>query len=209
MEMLPWWGNEGEEHDCGRGGAVVGKESERDKWRTGIKVLHDWLGSFATTGSLQTIRFEWEGGDGPNPLLLDEMVAQEDGRWFSAPGIKWKSLKEIRLRGVQIGKKDVTALKGRVQGLEMLMVQPDCLDRDVDGVGRMIDRKKWIEVRLEERKEAEELAYVFMGEIEDAANGLLGEEDVDEPGDNGGEGSMEVPFVLITPVDEIQHGGFF
>ncbi|KAK0514802.1 hypothetical protein JMJ35_002181 [Cladonia borealis] len=102
---------------------ITGKEKE-DR-RTGFKVLHDWLKSFASTDHLEILKFEWEDYDGPNPLLLD--LKATDGpaeKWFSAPKIEWKGLKEVHLRGVQVTEADMVELYKRMEDLRTVIAQP-------------------------------------------------------------------------------------
>ena len=114
---------------------IIGKETaeqrqtrldkEKEVRRTGFKVLHDWLKSFASTDHLETLKFEWKDHDGPNPLLLDlkgtDRSAEE---WFSAPKIEWNGLKEVHLRGVQVTEADILELHKRMKDLQTLIMQP-------------------------------------------------------------------------------------
>ncbi len=119
-----------EEREIGRRRVRRGKED----WRTCTRVLHDWLHSFAAGGGLRCLRFEWMGGEGPDPLLLDEVVGGDGRRsWFSAPGVRWEGLREVWLGGVGVGREDVRRLKGRVGGLERLGVQVEWLDGGLGG----------------------------------------------------------------------------
>ncbi len=139
---------------------------EKEDRRTGFKVLHDWLKSFASTGHLETLKFEWKDHDGPNPLLLD--LKATDGpaeKWFSAPKIEWKGLKEVHLRGVQVTEADMVELHKRMKDLRTLIAQPGRLsppinarkvvadnrksmgiliDKSVPGKKKQIDDAKWL-----------------------------------------------------------------
>ena len=98
---------------------------EKEDRRTGFKVLHDWLKSFASTDHLEILKFEWEDYDGPNPLLLG--LKATDGpaeKWFSAPKIEWKGLKEVHLRGVQVTEADMVELHKRMEDLRTVIAQP-------------------------------------------------------------------------------------
>lgn len=101
-------------------------QDDTERWRTGLKLLHNWLESFAYTGSLETLNFRWQGQEGPNPLLLD-LVAREATRvqWFSAKGIRWQGLKQIQLMGVRVTEDDVKLIQDRVANLRSWRADPE------------------------------------------------------------------------------------
>lgn len=120
---------------------IIGKEKE-DR-RTGFKVLHDWLKSFASTDHLESLKFEWKDCDGPNPLLLD--LKATDGpaeKWFSAPKIEWKGLKEVHLRGVQVTEADLVELHKRMKDLRTLIAQPGRLSPPINAREVVVDNSK-------------------------------------------------------------------
>ena len=116
---------------------------EKEERRTGFKVLHDWLKSFASTDHLETLKFEWKDYDGPNPLLLD--LKATDGpaeKWFSAPKIEWKGLKEVHLRGVQVTEADMVELHKRMKDLRTLIAQPGRLSPPINAREVVVDNSK-------------------------------------------------------------------
>ena len=115
---------------------------EKEERRTGFKVLHDWLKSFASTDRLETLKFEWKDHDGPNPLLLD--LNATDGqaeKWFSAPKIEWKGLKEVHLRGVQVTEADMVELSRRMKDLRTLIAQPGRQSSPINAREVLIDNR--------------------------------------------------------------------
>lgn len=149
VKVVGWWQEERQERE-----SYYNHKAEKENWRTCTRVLHDWLHSFAANGQLHAFRFEWVNmtSEGPNPFLLDEIVSS-DGRkeWFSAPGIRWTDLKELRLGNVLVSLADVRRMKERMAGLKKLAVTPKCLDSELTAAGRTIvaDGKTWIEVPVE------------------------------------------------------------
>ena len=107
-------------------------QDDTERWRTGLKLLHNWLESFAYTGSLETLNFRWQGQEGPNPLLLD-LVARETTRvqWFSAKGTRWRGLKQIQLMGVRVTEDDVKLIQDRVADLRSWRADPELVGHDV------------------------------------------------------------------------------
>ena len=124
---------------------------EKEERRTGFKVLHDWLKSFASTERLETLKFEWKDQDGPNPLLLD--LKATDGpaeKWFSAPKIEWKGLKEVHLRGVQVTEADMVELHRRMKDLHTLIAQPGRLSPPINAREVLVDNRKSMEILIDE-----------------------------------------------------------
>ena len=124
---------------------------EKEERRTGFKVLHDWLKSFASTERLETLKFEWKDQDGPNPLLLD--LKATDGpaeKWFSAPKIEWKGLKEVHLRGVQVTEADMVELHTRMKDLRTLIAQPGRLSPPINAREVLVDNRKSMEILIDE-----------------------------------------------------------
>ena len=116
---------------------------EKEDRRTGFKVLHDWLKSFASTNHLETLKFEWKDHDGPNPLLLDLKVTDGPAeKWFSAPKIEWKGLKEVHLRGVQVTEADMVELHKRMKDLRTLIAQPGRLSPPINARKIVVDNRK-------------------------------------------------------------------
>lgn len=127
--------------------------AQEERWCTGIKILHDWLNSFVTAGKLRKLKFAWQGGEGPNPLLLDEVARGIGrGRWFSAPAVRGRCLGRLWLRGVRVGREDVDMLKMRMEGLEVLMVEGRFVGEGVGGMKRVIGGREWVDVELGERE---------------------------------------------------------
>lgn len=120
---------------------------EKEDRRTGFKVLHDWLKSFASTDHLETLKFEWKDYDGPNPLLLD--LKATDGpaeKWFSAPKIEWTGLKEVHLRGVKVTEADMVELHKRMKDLRTLIAQPGRLSPPINAREVVLDNRKSMEI---------------------------------------------------------------
>ncbi len=125
--------------------------AQEERWCTGIKILHDWLNSFVAAGKLRKLKFAWQGGEGPNPLLLDEVARGIGrGRWFSAPPVRGRCLGRVWLRGVKVGREDVALLQMRMEGLEVLMVEGRFVGEGVGGVRRVVGGREWVEVELGE-----------------------------------------------------------
>lgn len=165
------------------------KKDERQLYRQGIQTLHDYLLQFSLQDTLETLRFDWVGADerGPNPLLLDEEVAKEEGgKWFSASGLMWKRLKEIWLGGVKISGTDLQIMKERLPGMEKLMVWEPLAAGKIRGKMVKIDGVFWLDVDLEAEIEESE-------DEEEDAETLVDTDD--EDGRDRGE-SMVVPFIL-------------
>lgn len=83
----------------------------RDQQKVFVKVLHDYLASFSD--SVEELSFEWIGATGPNPLFLEETVwrGRRSGRTaFSAPTIKWRTLRIIYLRACSCEVRQVVML---------------------------------------------------------------------------------------------------
>ncbi len=90
----------------------------------GIKILHDWLGSFGGN-QLEKVRFEWAGEwHGPNPFLLDQWADVDDaGELVDMAWIRWTGCKEIWLGGVSLGPEDVESMAERIRGLQRLAIR--------------------------------------------------------------------------------------
>ncbi|KAL8765431.1 MAG: hypothetical protein Q9209_007499 [Squamulea sp. 1 TL-2023] len=124
-------------------------KEERDIYRQGIQILHDWFFHFSLVDKLNRLCFEWVGATGLNPFLLDEKVAKEEGaRWFSAPGIAWKGVKEVWLGGVYIDTSDVTTMKLRFESLEKLMVWEELAESVIFGTVRIMEGRDWLDIDL-------------------------------------------------------------
>ncbi|KAL8798321.1 MAG: hypothetical protein Q9182_006763 [Xanthomendoza sp. 2 TL-2023] len=130
------------------------QKQEMDTYRQSMQIIHDWYFQFSRTGHLKRLCFEWLDGTGPNPLLLDQEVAKEGGgRWFSAPGIKWKGVEEVWLGGVAIEVPDIMALKERFWGLEKLLVWDELAEGSIFGRVLRIGGRDWLDVDLFEYDE--------------------------------------------------------
>lgn len=110
-------------------------ELENEMYCQAVLMLHNFFTHFSLHGRLEKLRFDWIDGEGPNPLLLDEEVGKEEGawRWFSAPGIVWKGLKEIQLGGVETSGAHVKEIKVRMERLEKMMVWEEIADLEIEG----------------------------------------------------------------------------
>lgn len=164
------------------------KKEERQLYRQGIQTLHDYFVQLSLQDTLETLRFDWIGGKGkgPNPLLLDEEVAKEEGgKWFSAPGIVWRSLRELWLGGVALSGMDFKILKARLQGMEKLMVWETLAASGIIGTMKKIDGVTWLGVDLEAE---------ILEEFEEEDVETLIDTDEETGSDRGG--SMVVPFML-------------
>lgn len=141
--------------------AVERRKQEQQQWRTGIKILHDWLNSFAYTGTstssgLESLRFEWLEYEGPNPLLLDLEVDETTGSaCTTAPAINWNKLQKIWLRGIRVGEQDVRDIKQRATQLQFLLVDKELLkDNTTIGWDKQEADCRWWEVSLGKRRSA-------------------------------------------------------
>ncbi|KAL8788192.1 MAG: hypothetical protein Q9213_001831 [Squamulea squamosa] len=124
-------------------------KEERDIYRQGIQILHDWFFHFSLVNRLDRLYFEWLGTTGLNPFLLDEKVAKVEGpRWFSAPGIAWKRVKEVWLGGVYVDTSDVTTMKLRFESLEKLMVWEELAESVIFGTVRIMEGRDWLDIDL-------------------------------------------------------------
>ncbi|KAL8930446.1 MAG: hypothetical protein Q9208_000630 [Pyrenodesmia sp. 3 TL-2023] len=166
-------------------------KEERSYYRQGIQILHNYFFHFSLHRTLETLRFDWIGGDGtgPNPLLLDEVVTRDKGaKWFSAPGNTWRALQEIWLGGVAVSGEDVIILKYRMQGLVKMMVWEHLAAPEISGGIHFIDGVVWLEVDLNADIQ---LVEEEMGEVEDLF-------DVEDGEPRNRSESMVLPFVLIV-----------
>ncbi|KAL8912890.1 MAG: hypothetical protein Q9171_002184 [Xanthocarpia ochracea] len=126
-------------------------KQERDIYRQGIQILHDWFFQFSLVENLRRVCFEWVGGNGLNPFLLDKQILKEEGaKWFSAPKIIWKGVNEVWLGGVYITTSDVTTLKQRFDGLEKLMVWEELAESVISGTVRIMEGRDWLDIDLTE-----------------------------------------------------------
>ncbi|KAL8720428.1 MAG: hypothetical protein Q9225_002718 [Loekoesia sp. 1 TL-2023] len=162
-------------------------KEERELYRQGIQVLHNYLFQFSLQDTLETLRFDWVGGNkiGPNPLLLDEEVAKEGGKWFSAPGLIWKGLKEVWLGGVRLYGVDVAIMKERLEELKKMMVWECLAAAEISGKVEVIEGKEWFDIDLKTNPQE---PWDF-GEVEDLF-------DTDDEGGCDRGDSMVVPFML-------------
>ncbi|KAI4170884.1 MAG: hypothetical protein LQ343_004648 [Gyalolechia ehrenbergii] len=157
-------------------------------YRQGMQALHDYFFNFSLQDTLETLRFDWVDCDGcgPNPLLLDEEVTKEEGgKWFSAPGLIWKGLKEVWLGRVALSGTDLKTLKERMEGMEKLMVLEPFAAKGIRGKIMKIEGLFWLDVDLK--------AEIPEPMEDEDAEDLL--DTVDENERDRGE-SMVVPFVL-------------
>ncbi|KAK4691328.1 hypothetical protein P7C71_g5646, partial [Lecanoromycetidae sp. Uapishka_2] len=195
--------------------AVERRRERQQEWRTGIKILHDWLNSFASTGTgssggLESLKFEWLNDEGPNPLLLDLEVDQDTERaCTTAPPISWNRLQKIWLRGVCVGTQDVQEIKKRATELRCLMVQQELLkDQETVGWEKEEGRYKWWEVYLGKRSTSLRGDNAVLSVVEERpeveAESSRGRE---ERGVMGGTSSkamsassMDVTFMMRTPL---------
>ena len=117
ITVVPWFGKAAKEINTTLL-RVRDQPDDHETWRTGLRILHNWLESFAFTGNLETLNFRWHGQQGPNPLLLD-LVGREPTtvQWFSATAIIWRDLKQTQLMGVRITEEDVKKMQERVPQL--------------------------------------------------------------------------------------------
>ncbi|KAL8902084.1 MAG: hypothetical protein Q9207_004880 [Kuettlingeria erythrocarpa] len=165
------------------------KKDQRNFYRQGMQVLHNYFFHFALHRTLEVLRFDWVGGDamGPNPLLLDEVVTRNKGaKWFSAPGNTWRSLREITLGGIAVSGLDVLVLKNRIQGLVKMMVWENLAAPEISGQVHFIEGRLWLEVDLTADIQ---LVSGEMGEVEYLM-------DVEDGEPRNRSESMVVPFVL-------------
>ena len=205
LKLVVWWEDEAQANEPHShreaeqwGTEQQGSRRRKQDWRTSTRVLHDWLSCFAAHGQLHTFRFEWLGRQGPNPVLLDQVVATDGKRqWFSAPGIRWSGLRELRLGNVVVSSENVRRMKERMAGLELLVVPPECLTVDIVGLGIRADGRIWVGVSLEDPP---------AGEGQEAVPAALSPSSVAATRGSDGESlasedraSMVLPFMLDIP----------
>lgn len=226
--LVPWWRQKRPADD-----STVASETnsarrrrERKEWRSGVRILHDWVGSFAKNIHLECLRFEWVGcREGPNPLLLDEVATGEHrGAWFSAPGIHWQACHEVWLGGVTVYLDDLKAIKSRMPGLQRVMIWRGLSGVGVSGEVMVVGGREWVVVDVNKFGENtdEEVGEKFVevqggAEVENLnglgeVDGELVEEEVvikwgvNEDRDGGcgleddadwfSDGSMDVPLII-------------
>ncbi|KAL8703329.1 MAG: hypothetical protein Q9201_003493 [Fulgogasparrea decipioides] len=158
--------NDAELHAEQNADRITMLKGKREIYRHSVQILHNYFFHYSLNGRLEKLRFDWIGGTGPNPLLLDEEVAEEvDGwKWFSAPGIVWKGLKEVWLGGVRVQGAHVKDMKQRMEGLENLVVWEDMAAIEIGGETKKVQGKEWLEIDL-----AADIIEV-LGDIEDLFN---------------------------------------
>lgn len=215
MKILGWWGNELQEEEQYSNHEAEDSETEsqkaqksKEEWRTGTRVLHDWLHSFAANGQLDTLKFEWVNStEGPNPFLLDEVYAKDRKKaWFSAPGIRWTGLRELWLGNVVVSLTDVRRMKDRMPGLEMLIVPPECLAVGLGGVRADADDGRiWVGLLVEGNRLGiwEELDLGASSAV--AARGSHCENRASEEMASEDRASMVLPFMLDLPPEKGEH----
>ena len=158
-------------------------KKDKQTYRQAAQILHNYFFHFAREGQLERLQFDWIGGIGPNPLLLDVEITVKDDqawRWFSAPGIKWNSLRDVRLGGVEISGFHVKEMKEHILTLETLKVWEEIAGQELVGKMEDIDGTYWLNVDLE--ADIPEPLEVF-DEVEELEYGQSGQ-------------SMAVRFVL-------------
>ncbi|KAL8672098.1 MAG: hypothetical protein Q9168_003430 [Polycauliona sp. 1 TL-2023] len=173
---------------------------ERDIYRQGIQILHDWFFQFSLIKNMERMLFEWSGGIGPNPFMLEEEVAEEKGgEWFSAPALEWNGVQEVWLGGIQVNTNDVTTIKLRFEGLEKLMVWEELAESIIFGTVRSMEGRDWLDIDLKDDfqrpidvRMPEELPGPFRMGRPEGHEGTGGHENV---GSDEGD-SMVCPFVL-------------
>ncbi|KAL2039773.1 hypothetical protein N7G274_007632 [Stereocaulon virgatum] len=131
ITVVPWFGKAAKEINTSLL-RVRAPPDDYETWRTGLRILHNWLESFAFTGHLETLNFRWHGQQGPNPFLLD-IVGREPTtvQWFSATAIIWRDLKQTQLMGVRITEEDVKKMQERIPQLRSLRGDPELVGQDV------------------------------------------------------------------------------
>lgn len=149
VAIIPWWNTSSDD---------TSRAHYSAEEKSGFKILHDWL-SYFSLNTMESLRFEWVGLDeGPNPLLLDQFAA-ENARskpWLSAPGIQWKQLTEIRLKGVDITDEQVREIRRRAKGLQRLLIETTWTEEDVEAGLAPADKEEWVEDVLNLGKVREE-----------------------------------------------------
>ena len=170
VKMVPWWQDYKHLQPLSKYNVdpIPRMESRQaeDEYRTGIKVLHDWLYNFATTGNLTKFTFAWAGTvEGLNPMLLDHVAARTEKKWFAAGPVVWKmrsgsqgvgeGLREVWLRGIKVMREDVAVMRERNPGLEMLMVESVCASEKLVRMGKkyVVQGREWVRVDFAEERE--------------------------------------------------------
>ncbi|KAL8865030.1 MAG: hypothetical protein Q9174_007112, partial [Haloplaca sp. 1 TL-2023] len=148
---------------------------DRQTYRQTAQILHNYFFHFAREGRLEKLQFDWIDGIGPNPLLLDVEITMKDDqawRWFSAPGLKWTSLRDVRLGGVETSGFHVKEMKEHITSLETLKVWEDIAGQELLGKMEKIDGKYWLDVDLQ--ADISEPLEIF-DEVEDLEFGQSGQ----------------------------------
>lgn len=124
----------------------------------GMKILHDWIGSF-DQNQFEKVRFEWMGGQKrPNPFLLDELAEMHGSKGEpKMRRISWSGCKEIWLGGVRLGTKDSRKMMDRVNGLNRVMVWTSLLGRKIKAGERKVYSRgqEWVAIKLSDRRRNE------------------------------------------------------
>ena len=187
LGLLPWWEDTYVDGD----GTTERKRVRQpvEQWRTGVKVLHDWLASFASGEKIETLKVWWYEHEGPNPILLHSVaVGEGDPKWHGVKATTWRGLKYLWLDKCRVEMEDVIGIRIRCTDLEELWVEDEWIrggDKEgVPGTPVYMDGAWWVKVwlgfdieeeikKLEakkitvdrevEEKEAEEDAYADIG----------------------------------------------
>lgn len=207
--LVPWWRQERPHVDSAVPFETSSARRKREikEWRSGVRILHDWVGSFAKNTRLERLRFEWVGcREGPNPLLLDEVAGGEHrGAWFSAPGIYWRACVEVWLGGVSVYLDDLMAMRARMPGLQRVFFWRGSSGVGVSGEVVVVGGREWVVVKVDmcggkiEERVRKELVEIQEeidtgetngleeggGKAAGEAVGIMERERVDEGGDNG------------------------
>jgi hypothetical protein len=145
----------------------------------GLKILHDWLCSFAEN-KLHKVRIEWIGGlEGPNPFLLDDMARIDDdiGAESYLSQLRWKGgCKEIWLGGVTLGPDDVEAMAERVRGLKRVMVRLNMIGWKIGQEKKKVISRghEWVVMDLQGAKEKETILERDIGTQKNASKKFVG-----------------------------------
>lgn len=145
----------------------------------GVKILHDWLCSFAEN-KLNKVRIEWIGGlEGPNPFLLDDIARMDDdlGGESYMSQLRWKGgCKEIWLGGVTLGPDDVEAMAERIRGLRRVVVRLNMIGWKLGEKKRKVISRglEWVVMETQGARKKETIPEEHIGTQKDASKEMFG-----------------------------------
>ena len=180
LGLKPWW----EDIYVDVDGATQSKRLRQPvyRWRTGVKLLYDWLASFASSEKIETLKIWWYEHEGTNPILLHSVAAKErEPEWHSMKGITWRGLRYLWLSGCVVGMEDIIEIRRRCPDLEEMWIENQWIVQEIKGTREYIEGELWMKVKLGFDNEGAEKTKAKKGPVDQGEQ----EEEEDEYSDIG------------------------